>query len=251
MDPQQRVLLECAWEALEDAGIDPLSLRGSVTGVFAGVYGRTTDRSAGELGDAGLLPDGHVTERRLRSRRLRARVRGAGGVDRYGVLDVAGVAPPGAQALRHGECSLALAGGVCVLGTPGIFVEFSVRAVCRPTVAVAPSAPAPTAPGSPRAWACWRSRRFPSRRPGARVLAVIRGSAMNQDGASNGLAAPSGLSQERVIRQALASAGLEPADLDAVEGHGTGTELGDPIEAQALIEAYGRTGPTGRSGSAR
>ena len=152
-----------------------------------------------------------------------------------------------AQALRGGECALALAGGVTVMATPARSSSSAASAGWPPTAAASRSPPRPTAPAGPRASGCCCSSGCPTRsRNGHQVLAVVRGSAVNQDGASNGLTAPNGPSQQRVIRQALANAGLSPADVDAVEAHGTGTTLGDPIEAQALLATYGQDRPAGR-----
>ena len=146
-----------------------------------------------------------------------------------------------AQALRAGECSLALAGGVTVLATPAPSSTSAASAASPPTGAASPSPRRPTAPAGRRASACSCSSASPTReRNGHEVLALLKGSAVNQDGASNGLTAPNGPSQERVIRQALANARLEPKDVDAVEAHGTGTTLGDPIEAGALLATYGQ-----------
>lgn len=256
LDPQQRHLLEVSWQALQHAGLDPQQLRGSNTGVFVGLS--SNDYFKAHMGS--LDPEAISAYALTGVHASTASGRLSYFYDWHGPCFAVDTACSSSlvalhqavQSLRAGECDLALVAGVNLMLTPEPFVAFS------QLDALAPDGRCKTfdarADGYGRGEGCGvlvLKREADALAAADEVLALVCGSAINQDGRSNGLTAPNGLAQQQVIRQALQAAGVQPAEVDYVELHGTGTPLGDPIEAQALAEVFAAVDQPVRIGSVK
>jgi mycobactin polyketide synthetase MbtC len=245
MDPQQRVAMRVAWRALENSGINPDDLADHDVGCYVGASITGYGPDLAEFSNhSGHLITG--TALGVISGRIAYTLGLAGPAMTIDSSCASALAAfhVAVQSVRAGDCDMALAGGVCVMGSPGFFVEFSKQHAlsddghCR----------AYSAHASGTVWAEGAAmfvlqRRSAALRDGRRVVAEVRSSCVNQDGRTTGLTAPSGPAQARLFSRAIATAGVRPDEIGMIEGHGTGTKLGDRTELQSLAQTYGATEP--------